>query len=1036
MSLTEKALRNASSLTVIVTLVVVFGLISVTKFPIQLFPDIEQPTISIHTNWRAASPMEIESELIEPQEKVLQGVPGLQELNANANRGFSEINLRFGLDTDMQKTLIDVISRMNRLPPLPRDATAPRISMGQGGGNGPALTYFFLQSLPGNDTPFIENVKFAQDVIRPAIEAVEGVASVDIRGGGNAEEELQIRFDPIKAAQYEIEIPDLARKVGGADDVSGGFVDVGRRQYTLRFSGRYSPDQLAELVLEWRDGQAVKLGDIAQISVSPQDNNSAVVQNGNPAFSIRVERESGANVLETLNKVKDVVAELNEQDLKSRGLAMVQSFDATVFIYRAINLVTSNLLLGIMLAIGVLWYFLRKMRATLIIAMAIPLSLLTTFIALKLGDRSLNVISLAGLAFASGMVLDAAIIVLENIVRLREQGQSNFDAAIEGTNQVWGALFASTATTVAIFIPVLFLKDVEGQLFGDLAITIAFAVIASLIVAVTILPVAASRWFHDKSIRDANANLWKRVTRGVMALTNTRLRRWIVAITLLTTPVAITIATLPDLDYLPPIKRDAVDAFFQLPPGSNIDYVREEIVDVIVKRLEPYMKGEKQPALKNYYILTSTAWGGSIGIRVKDQERVGELLDIVRRDVIVDLPDVRMFADQGNLFGSFGGGRQISVTLQSANSGALIEAAQQGRNLIEEAVPGAMVNVWPSTQLAEPELRLVPDDRQIHTVGWTRSDIGSIVRAMGDGLYVGEHFDGQKRMNIILRASDWSNPEQLADTPLVTPDGEIVQLGSLVSINRTTGPSRLLRVDRSRSIFLNVVPPENVSLEAALTTLKEKVEPSLRSNLPSDGNIRYGGSADSLERAIKSMGENFAIALVVLLLLISALFKSLRDGMLVMVVIPLATVGGVSAINLLNFITFQPLDLLTMIGFVILLGLVVNNAILLVHQTRSAEREGVGRHAAVEEALQLRLRPIFMSTLTSIFGMLPLLLMPGVGSVIYRGLSAVIVGGMIVSTLFTIVLLPCLLRMGKAKPAIATPEVIEPLSVDTAKTTP
>jgi len=284
---------------------------------------------------------------------------------------------------------------------------------------------------------------------------------------------------------------------------------------------------------------------------------------------------------------------------------------------------------------------------------------------------------------------------------------------------------------------------------------------------------------------------------------------------------------------------------------------------------------------------------------------------------------------------------------------------------------------------------------------------------MGDGLYVGEHFDGEKRIDIILRAMPWDSPEELASMPIATPAGTLVPLSELVEIKRTVGPSQLRRIDSRRTVTLELRPPDDVSLEHVLKTLKSEVEPQLKLALPEDGNIQYGGSANALTRAIVSMGSNFGLALIVLFLLMAALFRSPKDSALVVLAMPLATVGGIVALRLLNLISFQPLDLLTMIGFVILLGLVVNNAILLVHQTRSAERGGMSRHQAVEQALRTRLRPIFMSTLTSIFGMLPLLLMPGAGSVIYRGLAAVIVGGMCVSTIFTLVLLPCFLRMGE-----------------------
>ena len=1025
MNLTQSSLKNPAGVAVGVAIVVVFGLFSLFKLPVQLFPDIERPQLSIWTGWRAASPKEVESEILEPQEEVLQGLPGLQEMTAHANPGGCWINLEFGLETDMQETLIEVISRLNRLPPLPRDANPPVIQLGGGGGGGAnqALSWFFIQLLPGNDRTMDSYQRFIKDVVKTRIESVPGVAGVEILAG--AEEELQIVFDPYRAADLGIEIPRVAAIAGRADDVSGGFVDVGRRQYTLRFAGRYSPEELSELVLDWRDGRPVHLGDIAEIAVRRGDRTDIAIQNNNPATAIRVDRESGANVLEALNNVKVEVAALRDGPLKDEGLTIAQSFDASVFIYRAIGLVTSNLLLGVTLAIGVLWWFLRKMRATLLVATAIPVSLLGTFVVLNLTGRTLNVISLAGLAFAMGMVLDAAIVVLENVVRLREAGRSPLEAAFEGTSQVWGALLASTATTVAIFLPVIFLKDVEGQLFADLALTIAIAVSISLLVAVTILPTAARKWLKGERLEDRHAEFWSRIANGITRLTDSQRRRLVLIGVLMTVPIILTLVLIPNLDYLPPVKRDAVDAYFNFPPGSNIETIDDEIVDVIVERLRPYMAGEKEPALKNYYVLVWPG-GGTIGVRAKDQSKVKELERIVRDEVVAGFPDTRAFVFQGNLFGGFEGNRNIAVHMQSSDVEALLDTARNALTQVPEAIPGAQVQAWPGTELAEPELRLHPDDRRIIEAGWTRETVAGVMRTLGDGLWVGEHFDGEKRMNIILRSEGWDNPEELATIPLATPSGAVVQLGELIEIERTVGPSNIRRIDRRRTVTLGVTPPDGLSLEEALTTLQEVVEPQLLANLPSDAVIKYGGSADSLRNAIKNMSENFFIALIVLFMLMSALFGSMKDSLLVMLALPLATVGGVVALRLLNLMTFQPLDLLTMIGFIILLGLVVNNAILLVHQTRSAEREGLRRREAVRQALRLRTRPIFMSTLTSIFGMMPLLLMPGEGSVIYRGLASVIVGGMSVSALFTLLLLPSFLRLGEGAQVTELKDFTEP----------
>jgi multidrug efflux pump subunit AcrB len=1011
MKLTSNALTNPAAVAVAVALILLVGMLSLFKLPVQLFPDIERPRIAIQTMWRAASPQEVESELIEPQEQVLRGIPGLTSMNAFANSGNSFINLEFNVGTDMDQTLIEVISRMTRVQSLPQDAKPPRIMLGGFGGSTPALTFFFLQALPDNEKSIDDYIDFTNETIKPRLESVPGVASVRNFTQQNREE-LQIRFDPIKAAEYGIQIPELISLVSASNDISGGYVDVGRRQYTLRFNGKYKVDELENLILESRNGSNIRLADIAKIKVARPDKQNVSVQNGNPAFSIRIDKTNSANALETLNLVKAEVALMNSELLAEKKLIMVQSFDASVFIYRAISLVTSNLFAGVVLSLAILWFFIRRMRATLIIATAIPISLLTTFIVLEVTGRSLNVISLAGLAFAVGMVLDAAIVVLENILRLRDKGLNKHDSAEQGSQQVWGALLASTATTVAIFLPVFFLKDIEGQLFGDLALTIAIAVSISLIVAVVLLPVLAKFFLQQEKLEDPNAKLWKTLTTKVIKLTNTGRKRVLVAATLLLFPVFITYIALPTLDYLPPVKRDAVDGQLQFPPGANAETIEREVVQPIVERLKPYMDGTKEPALKNYYLF-SGPFGGSIGIRAKDQSKVDELLEIVTNEILIDLPDTQAFAFQGNLFGGFGGGRQVQLNLQSKDTAALQEAARKGINWIEDAIPDARVQARPGTENSQPELRLTPNDRNILEQGWSRRDLGRVVRTMGEGLYVGEYFNGSKRLNMILRSEGWDNPDELADVPVITGNGSITQLSELVNITRTVGPSNLTRLNGSRTIRLEIVPPEGWSLEQTISVLKAQIEPKLKAVLPNDGNIVYGGSADQLDKAIGIMAENFAFALVILFLLMAALFKSVKDSLLVVITIPLATVGGVISLQALNLVVFQPLDLLTMIGFIILLGLVVNNAILLVHQTRLAQTSGLTRFDAVEQALSLRLRPIFMSTSTSFFGMLPLLLMPGAGSIIYRGLASVIVGGLAFSTIFTIVLLPCLLRLSK-----------------------
>ncbi len=1017
MNLTRLSLANPVAVLVAVILAILFGLISLNRLPVQLTPEVEKPEITIQTRWRAAAPEEIEAEIIEPQENALRGLPGMTEMVAKARRGQGEITLSFVVEMDMQRALVEVLNRLNRVPFYPDDADEPVIS--SVGGNSRAIAWFIIKPVGGNPRPIDSYQDYIEDVVQARFERVEGVALSEVRGG--REREVRITFDPYKAAALGIELPEVARLASGSQDVSAGTAEVGKRRYTLRFAGKYPVEALGGMILDWNQGRPIHLRDVATVEVRLVDRASFVIQNGEPAMAVNAHRESGVNVIRVMDGLKRAAAELAEGPLKRAGLSLTQVYDETLYIDRSIDLVSSNLALGIVLAVGILWWFLRQIRATLMVALAIPVAVVTSFIVLDASGRTLNVISLAGLAFAVGMVLDAAIVVLENIVRLRQQGHGASEAALQGTRQVWGALLASTATTVAIFLPVVFLREEAGQLFADLALTIAVAIVFSLLAAITVLPASAQQWLGRHSPPDPHGHWWRRFTTGVMRLTDTPRRRmaWIGGLILL--PLLLAYLLMPKPDYLPQGNRNLVFAFILPPPGMNIDTIEREMGQVVARRMQPYVDGEQQPAVNDYFFV---AFGGGVfmGVRARDPAATDQLVPLINR-VVGGFPDTIAFAKRTSLFGGFGGGRTIDVDIQGRDIVSLLQAAQAGFGLIRKALPGASVRPFPGLDLSEPELRLLPRERQLAEVGWDRAQLGSIVQALGDGLYVGEYFDGERRLDVILRGQSWQTPEQLVAIPLATPEAGVVPLGELVELQRTAGPERIRRIDRRRTITLQVTPPDNMPLDQAIELLRQEVQPALEPLLPEDGEIRYSGTADKLATVKREMTGSFLLAIVILYLLISALFRSFVDSLLVLLSIPLAAVGGIAALAMLNLFVFQPLDLLTMIGFVILLGLMVNNAILLVHQTRRGEREGLTRRQAVEQAVRLRLRPILMSTLTSIFGMLPLLLMPGAGSELYRGLAAVIVGGMSISTVFTLLLLPSLLRLGEGKQEMKTGSV-------------
>ncbi len=1011
MNLTRSSLKNPAAVLVVALLILIFGLLSVIKLPIQLTPDIQQPQINISTGWRSAAPEEIESVIIEPLENVVKNTQGVIDVSTNINQGFGNISLTFDVGADMQQAMLDVLNRLNQAPLLPLDASEPVVSSAGNGPQAPNAASLLIRPLDGvNIDDITVFQKLIDDVVEPRFTRIPGVGRVNLNS--QRPRELRIEFDPYKVAAYGLQLGQISNTISQSNNVSGGFAEVGRRNYTVRFSGQYNVNNLAEMIIGYNNNRPIQLKDVASVTDTLQDRFGFTLRNGKPGYYITIQRASNSNTVEVLDEINQAIKELNQGPLEEVGLAIDLSFDASVHIRNALNLVKGNLGLGVFLALAILWLFLRGLKPTLIIALTIPISLAVAFLTLSWFGRSLNVISLAGLAFSVGLVLDAAIIVQENIVRLQSEGLSNRKAVQKGALQVSGALFASTATSVAIFLPILSMQGIEGQLFSDLALTLSIAVIASLVTAITVMPVISFYLLKQVKTKDPYIRYWTRLSSLAIHLTNTNLKRWAWIVGLLGGSIIATIGLIPRTDFMP---RAPIDGFFfnlASPAGGNLSFLEEELASRVKQRLAPYYSGEKTPKIKSYNFYAFG--GGNSGgfIYADDPQRVEELMNIVRTQVLHDLPDTQVFLFRGSMINVGGGnGRSIRLDLQGPNINSLMASAAKGIQSIQQTMPTSTAQPFPGLQLAEPELELIPNDRRITQAGLDRRSLSNSIRAFTSGLFVGEYFNGNDRLDVILKGKKWHSPDELANLPIYTPLAGIQTVGELTEIKRTVGPTRLLRVNGKRTVSINIFPPNNMSLQEAMDLINQTVIPDISKTLPADASIQLSGNANRMTDAIADMATNFLLAIMILLLLMTALFKSFKDSLIVLLVMPLAIAGGVISLSILNLFTFQSLDLLTMIGFIILLGLVVNNAILLVDQTRKAEALGLTRTDAVKQAVRIRARPVYMSTLTSLFGMLPLMLIPGVGSEIYRGLATVIVGGMAISAIFTLILMPSLLQL-------------------------
>ncbi len=1009
-NLTQLAVKYKSAVAVVIGLIGLFGYVSISQLPLQLLPDVTRPQISIYNNWRSAAPQEVEEAIVQPQEEVLRFNSGVESIVSSTSRGQGQVVLNYQLGYDMNQALLDVINRLNQAPALPADAGEPYVASGGDGGL-PGAASVLVYAGPNNPVKdMIEYQDLIDEVVEPRLSRIPGVAQVNLNA--RRPKEINIVVNPFKAAIQGVQISDIASALARARDVSGGFADVGRRRYTVRFLGEQEVSELGRLVVGWRADQPVYLEEVASINVDYAENQGISLRNGYPSYYISVTRRNDANTVQLLDALNQALAELNEGPLKDADIRIQLSFDASLHIRRAISMVQSNLLLGILLATGVLFYFLRNARATLVITLTVPVSLLASFIALYLLNLTLNVISLAGLAFSVGLVMDAAIIVQENIYRLRQQGMKLGSAVLEGCAQVSGALFSSTLTTIAIFVPILFMQGIEGQLFKDLAITISVAVLVSMLSALTVLPAITATWKEVETPTDRFGALWQRIADGVMKLTKRPVACFGSIVIILSGSLIAAWLLIPKVDFLPRANIDAISVFFNIPAGMNIKTIETELATEVVGRLQPYFTGEKQPKIRAYNFASFNGFFTQVYIYPDDPERVVELIDKLRGEILIGLPDVNAFVSQASMINvDNGGGRSINVDIQGNDLPLLLEAARKGQEKIVTLWENTNVFSQGGLSLDEPELRVLPDDRRINTAGIDRAALGSAIRAYTGGLYAGEYFDGNQRMDMLIRTEKWRSPEELLTLPISTPLSGVQKIGDLVSVERSVGPTRLQRVDGRRTVTLNVTPPDHITLEEALETLQAEATPVIKAALPANGSVKYRGNADRLKQALNEISINFLLSLLILFMIMAALFKSLTDSFLVLLVMPVAVAGGLAGLKVLNLFTFQSLDMLTMIGFIILLGLVVNNAILLVDQTRRSERQGDTRTSAVHTAIVARARPIFMSSFTSIFGMIPLMAIPGVGSEIYRGLATVIVGGMLASVMLTLILMPALLRL-------------------------
>ncbi len=1019
MNLIQSSIKYPVTVIVAVLITVITGFLALQSVPVQLTPEVQRPVITVSTIWPGASPNEIEKEIIDKQEKYLKSIEGVLKMTSNSGTNSGSVSLEFPAGTDVSDMFIRVSNKLNEVPGYPLNVEQPVIST-----SGPfddAIAWFVIKS--DDDNMYLPHQKtFIEDFVKHRMERVKGVSSINIFGG--LEQELHVTFNPAMVASSGITINQMIQALRAENrDISAGDFSEGKRRYVVRTVARYeSIDAVENTIVTVKNGVPIRIKDIADVSLAYQKPQALVSHFGRSAIAFNAQRQVGANVIEVMDALLAEMELINKEIMEPRNMSIENVYTQTEYINSAIDLVFTNIYLGGLLAILSLFIFLRSRAAIIVIGISIPISIIATFFAMKVFGRSINVISLAGMAFAVGMVVDSSIVVLENIYRHLQMGKEKFQAALDASKEVWGALLASTVTTVAVFLPIMFVEERAGQLFKDIAIAICSAIVIALIVSITVIPSLSARILtakkkeNDFASGDTALQRFANLIAGfVDTINKSNFRRLATILGIVIFSVGLTIVLLPNAEYLPNGSQNFVFGGINPPPGYNIEEV-QAIGKSVEKQLEYLYSPDSIPenlpggGVDNFFFV-STPGQAFMGVRSKVASRAGELVPVTNQ-ALWSIPGSFGGASQASIFGGgFAGTRSIQIDVTGPEFSKIFELGMGLMRSVPAALPGAFARPNTAIDLGSPEVHLYPDRVRAANVGLTVSEIGQAVNALVDGAIVSEYFHHENEIDIVLKADNkWaSHTQDIALLPLATPTGAIVTVGDVTTVKQRQGPIGISHVERQRVVSLTSSVPEGIALEDAMEIIKEQVIKPLRESgqIGERYDISLSGAANDLSKLREELFIDFSLAILLTYLLLAALFQSFTYPIVVMVTVPLATFGGVLGLRMVQlFNSSQQLDILTMLGFVILVGTVINNSILIVYHAIHKMDDGWNALDAVKESVRVRVRPILMSTSTSALGMLPLIVMPGAGSELYRGLGAVVVGGLAVSTIITLILTP------------------------------
>lgn len=1019
MKLIAFCVRYPVSVIVGMIFAVLFGVIALTRLPLQMTPTVDRPEVSVETVYRGAAPQETENEIIDRQEEKLNAAQELQEMVSTSSEGRGTITLRFDWGVNKDVARLEVAEKLDLVQDIPLDAERPIIRAVSSDEETP-IAWIIVHTKRDINAVRQE----AEDVLKPRLERIEGVGAVWLFGGQEREVHVILDYAAMTARGITVsQVRDAIRRENR--NTKGGNIDEGKKRYLVRTIGQFTDLQhIEDVIVTSQKGTPVYVRDIAQVRFGLKEQERSIRYFGAPTIGFGVLRRTGANTVEVMKSLKKELAYLNSI-YTEKDIQLEQVYDETDYIYDSVGLVTENLYAASLLTIVVLLFFLRSFSSILVIALSIPISVIATFVVLDLMGRSLNIVMLAGLAFAVGNVVDNSIVVLENIFRHREMGKARLQATIDGATEVWSAIVASTMTNLAVFLPIIFAKDEAGQLFRDIAIATSISTVLSLLVALTIVPMMAARMLRARATtsRPGRLTRWLDVlflgwlgtifstalVRCLTWLQHGLFRRLAVVGVLAFFPLWASWYWLPPIDYLPKGNRNLLLAIVKVPPGYNLEQIQS-----ILQELEGRYTG--LPIERLFAVVrTDNPLLGIIAQRDHaDIAGLQRLVDDLRKRS-AGVPGTRgVFVTQMSLFrrsGQLLGGTNVEIDVKGHS---LDEVRRLAGTIEQQLKPVPGINfVNSSFEWGNPELQVTINREKVAELGWSASDIGYLVETFVAGTNAGTFREHGKERDLTLIGSNRGavRTQSLDNVVLQPPRGQLLHLTDIAQIAEADGPTKIEHIDRDRAIKVTANIKEAVPLQTALDTINTQVITGLRQQLPAGHTITVSGQAKDLSRTWNSLKWSFLLAVVIIYLLLCSLYESFTYPFIILFSIPPALLGGVMGLNLIHAV--EPtvkLDVLAMLGFIIMAGIVVNAAILLVEQALIHMDEGLSPQAAIIESARNRLRPIFM-TASSILGFIPLVVSSGAGSELYRGMGAVQLGGLAVSTFFTLILIPAVFSL-------------------------